>query len=69
MAYEIFLFGIGCVMGFNIGWFYCQMSYMRYKKTVDSIERTKVDIEWDESFKKYKEWVGKNGVDKGLNSK
>jgi uncharacterized membrane protein YciS (DUF1049 family) len=39
MIYEIVLIGAGCIVGFNLGWFYCQTSYVRYKKTVDSIER------------------------------
>jgi len=47
------------LIGFFIGMFYANISFIRYKETKDIIARTNVDIEWNESFKNYKEWVAK----------
>tara|TARA_B110001454_G_C12683459_1_gene419131 strand:- start:1195 stop:1392 length:198 start_codon:yes stop_codon:yes gene_type:complete len=46
-------------IGFVIGMFYANISFIRYRKTKDSITRTKVESEWNESFKNYKEWIAK----------
>lgn len=47
------------MIGFFIGMAYANISFIRYKETKDMISRPKVDIEWDESFKNYKEWIAK----------
>ena len=38
MTYEMFLVGMGCILGFNLGWFFCQVAFN--KEILDSIEKT-----------------------------
>jgi len=37
MTYGVFLFCVGSILGFTIGWAWCQNSYVRYKKTSDAM--------------------------------
>ena len=37
MAYEVFLVSVGTILGASIGWYWCSMSYVQYRKTKDAM--------------------------------
>ena len=36
-VYDLMFVGVGGFLGFAVGFAYCNMTYVRYKKTIDSM--------------------------------